>query len=43
LGRVRGQLENTSYIGVRLPDTAAGGTDLMADSRLAVIERNSGI
>ena len=32
--------ENTSYVGVRLLDTAAGGTDLMADSRLAVIERN---
>jgi hypothetical protein len=27
-------VQNTSYIGVRLLDTAAGGTDLMADSRL---------
>jgi hypothetical protein len=34
-------VENTSYVGVRLLDTAAGGTDLMADSRLAVIERNT--
>ena len=34
-------VENTSYVGVRLLDTAAGGTDLIADSRLAVIERNS--
>ena len=33
-------VENTSYVGVRLLDTAAGGTDLMADSRLAVIEQN---
>jgi hypothetical protein len=33
-------VENTSYIGVRLLDTAASGTDLMADSRLAVVERN---
>jgi hypothetical protein len=33
-------VENRSYVGVRLLDTAAGGTDLMADSRLAVIERN---
>jgi hypothetical protein len=33
-------VENTSYTGVRLLDTAAGGTDLIADSRLAVIERN---
>jgi hypothetical protein len=33
-------VENTSYLGVRLLDTAAGGTDLMADSRLAVIEQN---
>ena len=33
-------VENTSYVGVRLLDTAAGGTDLIADSRLAVIERN---
>jgi hypothetical protein len=33
-------VQNASYIGVRLLDTAAGGTDLMADSRLAVIERN---
>jgi hypothetical protein len=32
-------VENTSYIGVRLLDTAAGGTDLMADSRL-VVEQN---
>jgi hypothetical protein len=32
-------VRNTSYVGVRLLDTAAGGTDLMADSRLAVIER----
>jgi hypothetical protein len=31
-------VENTSYIGVRLLDTAAGGTDLMADSRL--VEQN---
>jgi hypothetical protein len=33
-------VRNPSYVGVRLLDTAAGGTDLMADSRLAVIERN---
>jgi hypothetical protein len=33
-------VENRSYVGVRLLDTADGGTDLMADSRLAVIERN---
>jgi len=33
-------VENTSYVGVRLLDTATGGTDLIADSRLAVIERN---
>jgi hypothetical protein len=33
-------VENTSYVGVRLLDTAAGGTDLIADSRLAVTERN---
>jgi hypothetical protein len=33
-------VQNTSYVGVRLLDTAAGGTDLIADSRLAVIERN---
>ena len=33
-------VENTSYVGVRLLDTAADGTDLIADSRLAVIERN---
>jgi hypothetical protein len=33
-------VENTSYVGVRLLDTAVGGTDLIADSRLAVIERN---
>jgi hypothetical protein len=32
-------VENASYIAVRLLDTAASGTDLMADSRLAVIER----
>jgi hypothetical protein len=32
-------VENMSYVGVRLLDTAARGTDLMADSR-AVIERN---
>jgi len=31
---------NRSEVSVRLLDTAAGGTDLMADSRLAVIERN---
>lgn len=31
---------STSYIGVRLLDTAAGGTDLIADSRLAVMEQN---
>jgi hypothetical protein len=34
-------VQNASYVGVRLLDTAAGGTDLIADSRLAVIERNS--
>jgi hypothetical protein len=34
-------VENASYVGVRLLDTAAGGTDLIADSRLAVIERFS--
>jgi hypothetical protein len=33
-------VENASYVGVRLLDTAAGGTDLIADSRLAVIERS---
>ena len=33
-------VRNTSYVGVRLLDTAAGGTDLMADSRLAVIYPN---
>jgi hypothetical protein len=33
-------VENKSYVGVRLLDTAAGGTNLMADSRLAVIVRN---
>jgi hypothetical protein len=33
---------STSYTGVRLLDTAAGGTDLMADSRLAVIEQKFG-
>ncbi|HZR48175.1 MAG TPA: hypothetical protein VFB06_01525 [Streptosporangiaceae bacterium] len=32
-------VENKSYTGVRLLDTAAGGSDLIADSRLAVIER----
>jgi hypothetical protein len=32
-------VENRSYTGVRLLDTAAGGTDLIADSRLAVVER----
>ena len=32
-------VENTSYTGVRLLDTAAAGTDLMKDSRLAVTER----
>jgi hypothetical protein len=31
-----------AYIGVRLLDTAAGGTDLIADSRLAVIETKFG-
>jgi hypothetical protein len=31
---------NTSYVGVRLLDTAASGTDLIADSRLAVITLN---
>ena len=35
-------VENTSGVGVRLLDTAAGGTDLMADSRLAVTVRNFG-
>jgi hypothetical protein len=34
-------VQNASYVGVRLLDTTAGGTDLIADSRLAVIERNS--
>ena len=33
-------VENASSTGVRLLDTAAGGTDLMADSRLAIIVRN---
>jgi len=33
-------VENKAYIGVRLLDTAAGGTSLMADSRLAVIEQS---
>jgi len=33
-------VQNTSNAGVRLLDTAAGGTDLIADSRLAVIVRN---
>jgi hypothetical protein len=33
-------VENASDVSVRLLDTAAGGTDLMADSRLAVIVRN---
>jgi hypothetical protein len=32
--------KNQSYIGVRLLDTAAGGSNLIADSRLAVIEAN---
>jgi hypothetical protein len=32
-------VENSSYVGVRLLDTAAGGTDLMSDSRL-VVEQN---
>jgi hypothetical protein len=32
-------VENSSYVGVRLLDTAAGGADLMADSRL-VVEQN---
>jgi hypothetical protein len=32
-------VQNSSYVGVRLLDTAAGGTDLMADSRL-VVEQN---
>ena len=32
-------VENTSYVGVRLLDTTAGGTDLVADSRL-VVEQN---
>jgi hypothetical protein len=32
-------VQNTSYVGVRLLDTTAGGTDLMADSRL-VVEQN---
>jgi hypothetical protein len=35
-------VENTSYTGVRLLDTAAAGTDLMKDSRLAVTERTFG-
>jgi hypothetical protein len=33
-------VQNASYVGVRLLDTVTGGTDLIADSRLAVIERN---
>ncbi len=33
-------VENTSYVGVRLLNTAARGTSLMADSRPAVIERS---
>jgi hypothetical protein len=33
-------VENTSYTGVRLLDTDASGTNLIADSRLAVIEQN---
>jgi hypothetical protein len=33
-------VQNMSYAGVRLLDTAASGSDLMADSRLAVIVRN---
>ncbi len=36
-------VENTSYVGVRLLDTAAGGTDLMADSRLPSSSKTSGI
>ena len=32
-------VQNTSYIGVRLLDTTAGGSDLMADSRV-VVEQN---
>jgi hypothetical protein len=35
-------VENQAGVGVRLLDTAAGGTDLMADSRLAVTVRNFG-
>jgi hypothetical protein len=35
-------VENQAYVGVRLLDTAAGGTNLMADSRLAVTVRNFG-
>ena len=33
-------VQNTSSVSVRLLDTAARGTNLMADSRLAVTERN---
>jgi hypothetical protein len=33
-------VENKSYIGVRLLDTDASGTNLITDSRLAVIEQN---
>ena len=33
-------VQNASSVGVRLLDTAAGGTSLMADSRLAVTDRN---
>jgi hypothetical protein len=32
-------VQNTSYAGVRLLDTAAGGTDLMADSQLVVEQK----
>jgi hypothetical protein len=35
-------VRNQAGVGVRLLDTAAGGTDLMADSRLAVTVRNFG-
>ena len=35
-------VDNQAYVGVRLLDTAAAGTDLMADSRLAVTVRNFG-
>lgn len=36
-------VENTSYAGVRLLDTSAGGTDLMADSRLEATVRDRGL